>query len=39
VFSATLTFAKSQGVAEEEKKKAKELSTQQKIRMSHSTTR
>ncbi|CAL2029816.1 unnamed protein product [Caenorhabditis brenneri] len=31
VFSATLTFAKSQGVAEEEKKKAKELSTQQKI--------
>ncbi|KAF1769504.1 hypothetical protein GCK72_001321 [Caenorhabditis remanei] len=31
VFSATLTFAKAQDVAEEEKKKAKELSSQQKI--------
>ncbi|CAP33331.1 Protein CBG14927 [Caenorhabditis briggsae] len=31
VFSATLTFAKAQDVAEEEKKKAKELSAHQKI--------
>lgn len=31
VFSATLTFARAQDVAEEEKKKAKELSSQQKI--------
>lgn len=31
VFSATLTFAKAQDVAEEEKKKNKELSSQQKI--------
>uniref|UniRef100_A0A1I7U5U6 RNA helicase n=1 Tax=Caenorhabditis tropicalis TaxID=1561998 RepID=A0A1I7U5U6_9PELO len=31
VFSATLTFTKAQDVAEEEKKKAKELSSRQKI--------